>query len=298
MSIVEKALQKAQAKPERTGTTERAADGAAAPAYQAPASSTDGPHDGVDVIATATAMGRECRGGSVTLDVQRLRNDGRLAPEKLAQQTEEEFRRIKWPVLNAITRREGVAPAVNNIVLVTSAIPGEGKTFNALNLALSIAREGNSNVFLLDLDMRNPTLCNNLGVVPPVDMNEYLSGDGRPEDLLFSIGVDNLLLAGSVTSTNRASELLATRGVEKLFSYIRSIAPQPLVLVDLPPVLATDDALVVAPMIDACLLVLSEGRSRRDSAAEAIALLSEFTLAGIVLNRSRAAIKDYHYSYS
>ena len=181
---------------------------------------------------------------------------------------------------------------------VTSPSQGDGKSITALNLALSIAREGNSSVFLLDLDMRNPTLCNTLGVVPPVDMNDYLAGDGRPEDLLFSVGVDNLILAGSVTSTNRASELLATRGVEKLFSYIRSIAPQPLVLVDLPPVLATDDALIVAPLVDACLLVLSEGRSRRDSAAEAIALLSEFTLAGIVLNRSRAAIKDYHYSYS
>ena len=181
---------------------------------------------------------------------------------------------------------------------VTSPSQGDGKSLTTLNLALSIAREGNSNVFLLDLDMRNPTLCNSLGVVPPVDMNEYLAGDGQPEDLLFSIGIDNLLLAGSVTSTNRASELLATRGVEKLFSYIRSIAPQPLVLVDLPPVLATDDALVVAPMVDACLLVLAEGRSRRDSAAEAIAVLSEFQLAGIVLNRSRAAIKDYHYNYS
>ncbi len=127
--------------------------------------------------------------------------------------------------------------------VVTSPSQGDGKSLTALNLALSIAREGNSNVFLLDLDMRNPTLCNNLGVVPPVDMNDYLAADGRPEDLLFSIGVDNLILAGSVTSTNRASELLATRGVEKLFSYIRSIAPQPLVLVDLPPILATDDAL-------------------------------------------------------
>jgi protein-tyrosine kinase len=181
---------------------------------------------------------------------------------------------------------------------VTSPTQGDGKSLTALNLALTIAREGNSNVFLIDLDMRNPTLCNSLGVVPPVDVNDYLAGDGRPEDLLFSIGVENLTVAGSVTSTNRASELLATRGVEKLFSYIRSIASQPLIIVDLPPVLATDDALIVAPMVDACLLVLSEGRSRRDSAAEAIAVLSEFTLAGIVLNRSRAAIKDYHYNYS
>jgi Mrp family chromosome partitioning ATPase len=181
---------------------------------------------------------------------------------------------------------------------VTSPMQGDGKSLTTLNLALSIAREGNSNVFLIDLDMRNPTLCPSLGVVPSLEINDYLAGAGRPEDLLFSIGVDKLTLAGTITSTNQASELLATRGVERLFAYIRSIAPQPIVLIDLPPVLATDDALVVAPMVDACLLVLSEGRSRRDSAAEAIALLSEFTLAGIVLNRSRAAIKDYHYSYS
>jgi Mrp family chromosome partitioning ATPase len=114
--------------------------------------------------------------------------------------------------------------------------------------------------------------------------------------VLFSIGVDNLTLAGTLTSTDNASELLASGRVEELFAHIRTVAPEPLVLVDLPPLLSTDDALVIAPKVDACLLVLAEGKSRRDGAAKALELLSEFKLAGIVLNRSHAVVKDYYSS--
>jgi Mrp family chromosome partitioning ATPase len=88
--------------------------------------------------------------------------------------------------------------------------------------------------------------------------------------------------------------LLASGRVEELFAYIRKIAPEPVILLDLPPMLSTDDAIIVAPKVDACLLVLSEGRSKRDGAAKALDLLSEFKLAGIVLNRSRTVTKDYY----
>ncbi len=122
------------------------------------------------------------------LDFVQLRQDGRLAPEALTHQTEEEFRRIKWPLLNAIAHREGARPAVNNIVLVTSAIPGEGKTFNALNLALSIARDRDLDVLLVDGDVAQPSLTASLGLT------------GRP-------GITNLLrdtdAACSTTSSTR-----------------------------------------------------------------------------------------------
>jgi Mrp family chromosome partitioning ATPase len=180
---------------------------------------------------------------------------------------------------------------------VTSPGPGDGKSLTTLNLALSIAREGNNNVFLIDLDMRNPKMCDYLGLAPPLNIDSYLKGEGRPEDVLFSIGIERLTLAGTITRTSEASELLASGGLEKLFAYIRDVAPDPIILMDLPPLLSTDDALVVAPKADACLLVLSEGHSRRDSASKALELLAEFTIAGIVLNRSRAVVKDYHYSY-
>ena len=179
---------------------------------------------------------------------------------------------------------------------VTSPGPGEGKSVTALNLALSAAREGNNNVFLIDLDMRHPRICPYIGVAPPMDINDYLGGDPQPEEVLFSIGIPHLALAGTLTSTEHASELLASGRVAKLFDFIRSAANHPLIIVDLPPLLSTDDALVVAPKVDACLLVVAEGQSRRDGAARALALLSEFNLAGVVLNRSSAEVTDYYSS--
>lgn len=179
---------------------------------------------------------------------------------------------------------------------VTSPGQGDGKSVTALNLALSIAREGNNNVFLIDFDMRNPKMCEYLGTVPPMEINDYLSGDCHPEDVLFSIGIANLTLAGALTSTDQASELLASRRVEALFEYVRGVAPQPLILLDLPPLLSTDDALIMAPKVDASLLVLAEGWSRRDGAVKALELLSEFDLAGIVLNRSNAMVTEYYSS--
>jgi Mrp family chromosome partitioning ATPase len=183
-----------------------------------------------------------------------------------------------------------------NTIGVTSPGPGDGKSVTALNVALSIAREKNSNVFLLDLDMRNPKMCAYLGVTPPREITEYFMGEAHPRDVMFSIGVEGITFAGTLTPTLDASELLASGRIEEMFAYIRSVAPEPLILVDLPPLLSTDDAIIVAAKVDACLLVVSEGKSRRDGAAKALELLAEFQLAGIVLNRSRAAVQDY-YSY-
>ena len=124
MSIVEKALQKAQVKTERpTGR-----DSPPPPQHEAPEfAPAQPPPRPAAVHQPETAMprrGKPAHGGHVVLDFVQLRQDGRLAPEALTHQTEEEFRRIKWPLLNAIAHREGARPAANNMVLVTSAIPG------------------------------------------------------------------------------------------------------------------------------------------------------------------------------
>ena len=177
---------------------------------------------------------------------------------------------------------------------VTSPGAGEGKSLTAINLALTIAREKNNNVFLIDFDMRNPKLCRYLGVEAPRGIEQLLQRQTEPKDCLFSIGVGHLVLGGTNSGTDQSSELLASTGPEDLFTYIKRIAPSPLILIDLPPLLSTDDALVLAPKIDACLLVVSEGKSRRDGTAKALELMSEFNLAGIVLNRSSTVVSDYY----
>jgi protein-tyrosine kinase len=184
------------------------------------------------------------------------------------------------------------------VIAVTSAGPGDGKTLTALNLALSMARDKRREIILLDLDMRNPSVCRVLGVQPPHELRDYLERGDHLRELFFSVGSDNLLIAGSTRPTQHASELLASPRFEELLRTLRQGAVDPVVLIDLPPVLLTDDALVVAPKVDAVLLVASEGVTNRAEFAKALDVLSEFPIAGVALNRAAETTPGYDYSYN
>jgi Mrp family chromosome partitioning ATPase len=181
---------------------------------------------------------------------------------------------------------------------VTSPTPNDGKSLTVLNLGLSLAREGNSDVVLLDLDMRNPSICEYLGVTPPGHLRDYFERKISLAEMFFSIGVDNLLLASATSATERASELLAASELEGLIQYVKQRTANPLVLIDLPPVLVTDDALVVAPKVDALLVVASEGHTNRADLDKALGLLAEFPIAGLVLNRAIEIGLSYDYGYA
>jgi protein-tyrosine kinase len=181
---------------------------------------------------------------------------------------------------------------------ITSAAPQDGKSLTAVNLALSLAREKNSSVFLLDLDMRNPTVCRTLGITPQLELRDFFEGRiDTPDDLFMSIGVENLLIAGNVTPTENSAELLASTRLEELLGFIRSCTTNPLILIDLPPVLSPDDTLVVAPRIDALVLVASEGVTPREELQKASEILADFPIAGLVLNRSTESSQQYGYGY-
>ena len=297
MSIVEKALQKAQAKPDRSAAERAAADGAAVPPHETPATAPLA-HDGIDVVATATSMGRECRGGSVTLDVQRLRDDGRLAPEGLAQQTDEEFRRIKWPVLNAITRREGVAPAVNNIVLVTSAIPGEGKTFNALNLALSIARERDLDVLLVDGDVAQPSLSASVGLAGRPGVTDLLR-DSRltVEDVTYATNVVGLYLLPAGARHDNAPELLSSTRMATVAADLSQRMTPGVVVIDSPPILATNEAQVLTRYAGQVLLVVRADSTEQRVVTEALSLIDRNRPVSAILNRIEPSLVSRYYNH-
>ncbi len=184
---------------------------------------------------------------------------------------------------------------------ITSPGAGEGKSVTTLNLALNMTRDKANHVFLLDLDLRNPSICRFLDVVPPQELVSYFSGTGEPEDTLFSIGPRNLAIAGSTEPSIHSSELLANHRLEELLAYISSISAEPIVLIDLPPLLATDEALLIAPRVDAVALVVAEGRTRRDSLLRAKQLLADYTFAGVILNCSTESFGSesyYRYGYS
>jgi Mrp family chromosome partitioning ATPase len=182
-------------------------------------------------------------------------------------------------------------------IAVTSAGPNDGKTLTVINLALSMAREKTRDIVLLDLDMRNPSVCRSLGVQPKVELRTHLEQGGGVQDLFFSVASENLFIAGSIIPTEHASELLSGLHFDDLIQTIVQGTADPVILLDLPPVLVTDDALVVAPRVDAVLVVASEGITNRSDLARALHLLSEFPMAGVVLNRASASSPNYSYAY-
>ncbi|MGH9644395.1 MAG: CpsD/CapB family tyrosine-protein kinase [Terriglobales bacterium] len=203
------------------------------------------------------------------------------------------YRMVRTRLLNA-TRTNKIRS-----IAITSPGPGDGKSVTAINLALSLARDPATSVFLLDLDMRKPSICGYLGVHPPVELLSYFTGSSQAPEVFFSVGPPNLAIAGGLASTEGASELVGSGRFEALLAYIVSICSNPIILIDLPPLLVTDEALLLAPRVDATLLVVAEGRTRRDSLVRAVTMLADFTCVGVVLNRSSEALEgdSYYYGY-
>jgi exopolysaccharide/PEP-CTERM locus tyrosine autokinase len=294
MSIVEKALQKAQAKP---APAQERAEAAAVP-HTEPTVAHAAPSRETPVARAPSVPGRECRGGDVTLDYQRLRAEGRLAPDALAQQTDEEFRRIKWPVLNAITRRDGAAAATNNIVLVTSAIPGEGKTFNALNLALSIARERDLEVLLVDGDVAQPSLSASVGLAGKPGVTDLLRNpEIAVEDVMYSTNVAGLYLLPAGARHENAPELLSSARMESVAGELARRMTPGVVVIDSPPILATNEAQVLTRYAGQVLLVVRADATEQRVVTEALSLIDRNRPVSAILNRIEPSLVSRYYNH-
>jgi Mrp family chromosome partitioning ATPase len=179
-------------------------------------------------------------------------------------------------------------------IAVSSPRQNDGKTVTALNLALSIAREKQRPVYVLDLDMRNPSVCRYLGVDEYRSIADFFTGDAEPSDVLYETSVPSLFVSGARQRIEAASELLAGPKLEELLGHIRARSPDAIVIMDLPPVNLTDEALIVAPRVDAVLVVVSEGSTQREDLSRALSALSDFPVAGVVVNRSSEHHADYY----
>jgi len=198
-----------------------------------------------------------------------------------------------YRILRTRLRHHIVADQLTSFGIV-SVGADEGKSVTAINLALSFASERRRNVYLLDLDLRNPSLCRYLGISPTAEIGSCLAGAVRPGEVFFTVGLDNLAIAGGLTSYNNSSELLGGAALTELLDHIKQTDPYAMVVVDLPPLLQSADAMVVAPHLTAMLLVVAEGVTRRDYLVRASEVLAGMAVAGVVLNRSREAVEEYY----
>ena len=155
--------------------------------------------------------------------------------------------------LNTGQVADGLGEVINqnrNLVMVTSALPSEGKTFVALNLAMSMAMELDCRVLLVDADVVAPSLPAALGIEPAKGLMDLLTDDApRFSDVLLGTNVERLTLLLAGTPHAGAAELLASEAMARLLAEMSSRYPDRIVLFDSPPLLATSESRVLASQV-------------------------------------------------
>ncbi len=182
-----------------------------------------------------------------------------------------------------------------NSLAVVGTAADTGKTLTAINLAIAIAADTERNALLVDLDLRKPRIHQRFGLEPAAGIDDYLCGERPLTDALVRLdGYPRLLVLPARQPLGNSSELLSTHRTEELIREMRGRYRDRVLVFDLPPVLEADDALAFARHVEAVLVVVAEGRTRRDDLLRTIELLHDVPIVGTVLNRAREAVHTYY----
>lgn len=182
-----------------------------------------------------------------------------------------------------------------NTLAVLSPMSGAGKTLSAINLAIAIAAESNRTALLVDFDFRQPSIHRRFGIDPELGVDDCIEQRRPVQEAMVKIrGYDRLTLLPARQRNEHSSELLSSQRVAELVSELRARYANRILIFDLPPVLQADDALAFTRYVQAGLLVVNEGHTRRDDVMRSLTLLQDLKIVGTVLNGSRNAIDAYY----
>jgi capsular exopolysaccharide synthesis family protein len=198
------------------------------------------------------------------------------------------FRILRRQILQTLARND------QRTLAITSAKPGEGKSLVSVNLAVSLAMDVNQTILLVDLDLRRPKVHEYFSLPPGRGLPDYLAGKAELSDCLVRpAGFERLVVLPSHGHHPHSSEILSAPRMRNLAEELKSRYQDRIILYDLPPLLATDDALGFLPQVEAVLLVVAEGDTRQPELERAMELLKGTNVIGTVLNRAH----ETYYSY-
>lgn len=180
-------------------------------------------------------------------------------------------------------------------IAVVSPTPDSGKTVVAINLAISISQLPQKTSMLIDFDLRKPRVASYLGIKTKNSINELLSGNAELPDIMVNPGIPRFTVLPTNKPEPKSSEILSSKNIERMIAEVKERYESRVVIVDLPPLLATDDAMVLLPLVDCALLVVGNGMNTESELEEAMRLLSKTNLVGVVLNRADTEPKPYYY---
>jgi protein-tyrosine kinase len=270
--------------------------GSDAPVPQDAAQQAGGQLDGAKAPRRKRPAGTRAR---VTLDRVRLKEEGFLASDEAERMKAEEYRRIKRPLLANAFGAGATKVDNGNLVLVTSAESGEGKTYTCINLALSLAMEKDRTVLLVDGDVPKPHISRLFGVADQPGLMEALADEATDlQDLVVQTDIENLRMLPAGHWNLHATELLSSERMLKLCRDMAARYPDRIILFDSPPMLAATEAQAIAAAVGQVALVVAEGLTPRESVREALSLIDEHKPVNAILNKSRrGAGGNYYGSY-
>jgi len=232
------------------------------------------------------------------IDFARLRSRGFVTPDAGSSQIAEEFRVIKRPIIRNAIGQGGARVKNGNLVMVTSALPSEGKTFTSLNLALSIATEIDSTVLLVDGDVAHPSIPDILGAPHGPGLLDLLTRDDLDfSDALVKTNVDKLTLLPAGSRHRRSTELLASEQMAGLLREIATRYSDRIIIFDSPPLLATTEARVLATNMGQVVMVVAADATSQHAVNQALATIEACEIVLMVLNKASRTDVGTYYGY-
>jgi receptor protein-tyrosine kinase len=192
---------------------------------------------------------------------------------------------------------KSAAPIRNaNRVMITSALPGEGKTFVSVNLAMSLAMELETQVLLVDADATRPAVLERLGLPASKGLMDLLVDPGLPlEEVVLATNVERLSVLPAGTPNQNAAELLASDAMSRLVQRLASDDPRRIVVFDTPPLLAASDSRVLAAHMGQVVVVIGANDTPQGTVAEALAAVENCPVVFTLLNRVSASERGHYY---
>src|SRR6185369_4623028 len=229
----------------------------------------------------------------VELNLEAISASGLLVPQISRSQLADEYRVIKRPLI-ANAMGKGITAIQNgNLIMVTSALPGEGKSFTAINLAISIAMELDNTVMLVDADVARPSVLTMLGLPPAPGLLDVVDNNSVDiSGVLLRTNIEKLSILPSGTQHPRATELLASDAMVRLLDDMASRYSDRIIIFDSPPLLLTTESRALATHMGQIIIVVNAENTVQAAVKQAVDAIEACPVKMMVLNQARQASTD------
>src|SRR5271167_4633302 len=240
-------------------------------------------------------------GPELVLDRGLLASYGITVPSSARSRTVEEFRLLKRNLMTQFSQGDSSTDQRSSrLIMVTSARPGEGKTFISLNLALAFASERDVKALLVDVDTQHSTLRTILGISTEQGIVDVLAGSRELSEVLFQTNILNLMVLPSGRGGPHVPELFSSHRMAILMAEMTRRFADRYIIIDTPPCMASSDAAALAPLVGQIVFIVEAHRTQQDEIEAGLSMLSSCPRISLLLNKSELAsahFGSYGYGY-